>query len=87
MCIYLFKFETITTKKGDMSGKIISIFTNKGGVGKTTSAVTIGNALAKKGIKTLVIDVDTQCNATEPLMGVDPSGNVLDMLTESKPIE
>ena len=70
-----------------MPGKIISVFTNKGGVGKTTSSLSIAHGLAKKNIKTLIIDIDAQCNTTEPLLGIDPSGNVLEILEGLKPVE
>lgn len=46
----------------------ITIGNYKGGVGKTTNAVLIGYMLAKKGIKTLVVDLDPQANATKTLM-------------------
>jgi len=70
-----------------MDGKIISIFTNKGGVGKTTSAISIAHGLAKKGIKTLLVDIDAQCNATEPLVGIDPANNISEILRGLKSIE
>lgn len=44
--------------------KLISIFNNKGGVGKTTLTFHIANALALMGHRTLVIDLDPQCNLT-----------------------
>jgi cellulose biosynthesis protein BcsQ len=44
--------------------KLISIFNNKGGVGKTTLTFHLGHALAAMGHKTLLIDVDPQCNLT-----------------------
>lgn len=40
----------------------------KGGVGKTTNTVLIGYTLAEKGIKTLIVDLDPQANATKTLM-------------------
>ena len=44
--------------------KIISVTMHKGGVGKTTSTVNIGAALAKLGKKTLLIDIDPQANCS-----------------------
>jgi cellulose biosynthesis protein BcsQ len=44
--------------------KSISVFNNKGGVGKTTLAFHLAHALAEMGHRTLVIDLDPQCNIT-----------------------
>jgi len=42
--------------------KIISIFNNKGGVGKTTLAYHLAHILAEKGKRVLIFDLDSQCN-------------------------
>ena len=51
--------------------KIISIFNNKGGVGKTTIAWNLADALARKGKKVLMIDFDPQCNLSIAILGSD----------------
>ena len=44
--------------------KVISVFNNKGGVGKTTLTFHLAHALAGMGKKVLMIDADPQCNLT-----------------------
>ncbi|MEH2192861.1 MAG: AAA family ATPase [Nostoc sp.] len=53
-------FET----KGQHSMKIIAVYHNKGGVGKTTTVVNLAAAISKKGKRVLVIDFDSQANTT-----------------------
>jgi chromosome partitioning protein len=54
-----------------MPGVIIAVSNNKGGVGKTTVACNLGHAIAKEGKTVLVVDIDSQCNATTLLMKRD----------------
>ena len=61
-------------------GKIIAIANNKGGVGKTTTAVNVAAALRLRGYDVLLIDCDGQCNLTETLRVATDGGTLYDAM-------
>jgi chromosome partitioning protein len=68
---------------------VIAIANQKGGVGKTTTAVNLGAALADLGYRTLVVDLDPQGNASTGL-GIDPRSiehSMYDVLLHGVPLE
>jgi chromosome partitioning protein len=63
-------------------GAVYAVANQKGGVGKTTTAVNVGACVALSGVQTLIVDLDPQCNATVALgAGRDSSPSTYDCLT------
>src|SRR5881275_2175981 len=69
--------------------KIVAIANQKGGVGKTTTAVNLGAALAEIGYRVLVVDLDPQGNATTGL-GINArnlQASIYDVIMHDAPLE
>ncbi|MCL4418327.1 MAG: AAA family ATPase, partial [Actinobacteria bacterium] len=47
---------------------VIAISSQKGGVGKTSTSISLASGLARKGKKTLIIDIDSQANSSKVLI-------------------
>ena len=67
--------------------KIIAVVNHKGGVGKTTTTVNLGAALARSGANVLCVDIDSQQNLTSSLMNEEEvSVSISDSLSNGVPL-
>lgn len=68
-------------------GKIVAVCNQKGGVGKTTTAVNLSAAMAQEGVRVLLVDLDPQANATSGV-GIDKKAvekSIYQVLLDSVP--
>lgn len=69
--------------------RIFAVANQKGGVGKTTTTVNLGSCFAELGLRTLIVDLDPQANASTGL-GINPrsiESSMYDVLLHDTPLE
>lgn len=67
--------------------KVIAVTNQKGGVGKTTTATALATGLTREGYKTLLGDMDPQCNSTDTYRAiVHDQATLFDVLVKGEPI-
>lgn len=69
-----------------MPAKIVAIANQKGGVRKTTTAVTLGSSLAMTGHRTLIVDLDPQGHAAH-MLNLPKSGSLRRWFYDGEPLE
>jgi len=77
------------TKPGAAQSKVLAVVNQKGGVGKTTTAINLAAALALEGLQTLILDCDPQANTTGGLgLARDETrSSIYDLLMGHAPID
>jgi pilus assembly protein CpaE len=61
-------------------GRVVTVFSPKGGTGKTVTATNLSAALAKQGRKTLLLDLDLQFGDAAIVMGLEPDKTIYDLV-------
>ena len=63
----------------------VAVLSLKGGVGKTTVALGLASAALRRGVRTLVVDLDPQCNSTATLEPAETEATLFDVLQKPTP--
>jgi chromosome partitioning protein len=69
-----------------LKARIISVVNHKGGVGKTTTTLNLGRALARMNYRVLLIDMDSQGNLSQALGVDEPEKQVVHALLRNEPL-
>jgi len=62
------------------TGRVVTVFSPKGGTGKTVTSSNLATALAKQGKRTLLLDLDLQFGDAAIVMGIEPEKTIYDLV-------
>lgn len=79
--------EAVLTDEYTQQVRVVSFFSSKGGVGKTTIAVNAAVSFALQGKKTVLIDLDLQSGITHLLLNLNPTRTISDLTKEMNEID
>ena len=68
-----------TTTRAQL-GRVVTVFSPKGGTGKTVTASNVAASLARQGRKTLLLDLDLQFGDAAIVMGIEPEKTIYDLV-------
>ncbi len=79
--------ENIESEHHPLKAHLYTIYSNKGGVGKTSLAVAFASELAKKGLKALLLELDSSPGDLATLFGLNPFKNIITATLEGNYLE
>ncbi|WP_102027447.1 AAA family ATPase [Salirhabdus sp. Marseille-P4669] len=77
------KMEDFEKKSDKKQGRIITVASTKGGIGKTTLSVNLGVSLAQRNVKVVIVDLDLQFGDVPLLLDLQPKQTIYEWLKES----
>jgi pilus assembly protein CpaE len=72
--------RVVATVQRPRTGRVITVFSPKGGTGKTVTSSNLATTLAKQGKRTLLLDLDLQFGDAAIVMGVEPDKTIYDLV-------
>jgi pilus assembly protein CpaE len=70
----------LTQSASGRNGRVVTIFSPKGGTGKTATASNLAGALVKQGRRTLLLDLDLQFGDAAIALGIEPDKTIYDLV-------
>jgi MinD-like ATPase involved in chromosome partitioning or flagellar assembly len=85
--LFAIRKASMTATAGSELGKVVTVFSPKGGTGKTVVATNLAAAAARAGVKTLLIDLDLQFGDSALTLAVSPRATISDLAASAGAID